>query len=203
MHTFTTLAVPCAVPGNLASGPVGGVQAKLTSTPVATAIKYKIRYRQTGGSWITIPKGGALGHHWLTGLAYATTYQWQIRTLCQFGNVTGTPWSSMQTFTTAPTPKTVHEASGNLQEAERQLRLMPNPARHQLTIAATGLSGTTAELRVLDLLGKVVHLETLSLQQGRATRQLTLNSRWGAGMYVVVLTDATKSTVGRLEVLRE
>ena len=92
--------------------------------------------------------------HWLTGLSSATTYEWQIKTLCEFGETTGTAWSAVQSFTTAGSAKTY-----NLTTAEKtisKLKVFPNPSTGTFRVDLSSLD-QMVDIVVVDLTGQVVY----------------------------------------------
>ena len=70
--------------------------------------------------------------HWLTGLAANTQYEWQIKTVCRKPFDSGTQWSAVQNFTTAPSAKNALSTAtdGTL----RHVHVYPNPSAGQTTL---------------------------------------------------------------------
>ena len=66
---------------------------------------YRIRYRESGTSvWSynhNVPQSSSYS---LTQLNVSTNYEWQIKALCSANNSPSSPWSNLQTFTTANFP---------------------------------------------------------------------------------------------------
>ena len=77
------------------------------------------------------------------------------------------------------------------------LQLYPNPARHGAYLATAGLSGRTAELRILNGLGQVVRHATLPLTASRPEQPLPLGGL-PAGAYTVQLRTAAGTHTGKL-----
>lgn len=102
LRRFTTLANPCDVPAPLGSESADPYAETLSWTGVAEAHRYKLRVRKCGTeNWQTIVVPAAETSFTVRGLLPSTSYEWKIRTLCQPGNVAGTPWSSTAVFCTA------------------------------------------------------------------------------------------------------
>ena len=201
MHTFYTLAAPCSVPSGTLANPVGLNQAKLQWTAVAGAVSYTIRWREAGGSWASLNKGGNAVHHWLTGLTPGSTYQWQIRAACQYGNVLGTSWSSLNTIVT-PSNKweLSDEAEALLQGEAASMELFPNPARSEVWVQFTGLAAhDNTQLMVLDATGRLVHQQPIA---GNGVTRLHLYQQLPPGAYLVRGQAGNRSFTKRLMIVR-
>ena len=200
MGTFKTLSAPCEQPAGLLTSPVGYAQVRLNWSAVAGAVSYRIRYRPQGGSWTVLPKGGAATHHWLTGLSTGTTYDWQMRTLCQFGNVTGTPWTTMNSFTTSGTPKTQLIGGGAVDGQPLELRVIPNPNRGAFRLVVDGLGGETATtVTISDVLGRRVWQQTLSVQSQQSL-DIELPAGTMPGTYLLQLEHGQLRSTQRIVV---
>lgn len=192
-QNFTTLSGPCLQPTALAESPVTSTMAKLTWTNPALAHRFRIRWREVGTTtWTTLVKTGTLSHHWLTGLSASTTYEWQMRTLCEAGVTAGSAWTASKTFST-PSAKGVFEAgSAALGAAPITMLLFPNPATTQATIALSQqIAGT---VRVVSATGALVVFQRLE-----ATNKATLDLRnLQAGIYIVEVASEHGITRERL-----
>ena len=190
---FTTLAAPCTTPDSLMASPVGVDKAKLNWINSVGAVKVIIRWRMQGGAWTYVKKDGTKDFHWLSGLASSTTYEWQITTQCSADNTANTPWSSLQTFTTAPSAKQGLYGTGPDSEGTA-LVLFPNPASDQLNVKVADPHATGSILiSVYDATGKVVHTVQESLNQGVTTTTFDV-SGFPKGMYLVRITGAITGT---------
>lgn len=89
----------CGTPSGLASSSITTASATISWTAVSGAASYNIQYRVNGAtSWINTTS--TTNSKALTGLTAATTYQYQIQTVC--ASTTST-YSSIATFTTSST----------------------------------------------------------------------------------------------------
>ena len=114
---FTTLGAECVPPTPLPASPIRSDRARLNWVKQSNALKYRIRWRQQGtSSWTVLLKDSMWNKHWLKPLAAATTYEWQIKTVCSKGVSSGSVWSSMQSFQTAPSMKMAEGATGVVPE---------------------------------------------------------------------------------------
>lgn len=180
MQQFTTLANACLQPTSLSANPVGSTQAKLVWQQQPTVIKYRIRWRATGsGVWNTIVKDGSWGHHWLTGLTPGTSYEWQMKSVCQYGQASGTFWTALTTFSTSTNKAPVHNPSNTPDGMPIQCSVYPNPAQSMVHIAYQG-SDTKALASIVDLSGHVVATHLLVPEQ---RTEIPLNL--APGMYII------------------
>lgn len=201
IQTFTTLSAPCLAPTGLQTSPVGQHQAKAIWSGAVGAVSYQLRYRPSGGNWTFKSKSGSSGHHWLTGLSTSTTYEWQIRTLCQFGPAPGTPWSVQQTFTTAASAKTDQLRSVETSATANgpmELRLWPNPAQAHINLAWQGTAGSSSGQAVIfDLTGQRVATYQFSTQ-GQHSAKLELGTALARGVYLMRVKIGDNSFSRRL-----
>ena len=106
VSSFTTAACPvnCTAPGGLTASAVSANSATLSWTAPAGAIYYKVQYRPTlpaNSAWVTqtVTAGTSFV---LQNLACATTYEWQVQTVCASTNgvANTSAFSASSTFTT-------------------------------------------------------------------------------------------------------
>jgi hypothetical protein len=109
-NNFTTL---CSPPTGLGTGNTTLSTTDLIWLSVSAGINYEVRYRPQGTTaWATqtvtapTPTANSTIVYNITGLSQQTTYEWQVRTIC---NPLNTTFSSLATFTTAcPVPTNVN-----------------------------------------------------------------------------------------------
>ena len=101
-QTFSTLALaPCNTPTGMQTDSITASSARLSWSPVTGAFGYNVRYRTIGAlSWITLGTPG--NARILNNLMPATSYEWQVQTLCGSATNAGSAsaWSASQPFTT-------------------------------------------------------------------------------------------------------
>jgi hypothetical protein len=100
ISSFTTLttSAPCSVPTGLTATSITSSSATISWTAVTGAVGYKIKYKKASGSsstWIVVPTTSTTVN--LTGLTYATTYDYEVETMCTSDS---SGYSSASTFTT-------------------------------------------------------------------------------------------------------
>ncbi len=186
VSTFKTLAVPCVSPTTLPTSPISSVQARLNWGVEASAIRYKIRWREVGGSWTTFNKDAIWNKHWLTGLTPGTSYEWQIKSICP-GNPDGALWSASSTFTT-PTMKHAGAIDGMLTDhnASIGVHVAPNPNNGQFRLQVGAFEGQAATIQICNAIGALVHKQRFVATEGYSN-QLDVSS-YGSGTYFVRIT---------------
>jgi hypothetical protein len=134
---FKTLNQPCYIPTNAGEPYIFSTQVKFTWDSMPGALKYRIRYRVSGtSSWNAIELGNARNSHWQSGLVSGTTYEWQLKTVCEYGLSSGSDWNSIGLFTT----QTTQSMSPSLREKEdpdileMSVELFPNPNKGEFNL---------------------------------------------------------------------
>ncbi len=88
----------CEVPNNVAATVISGNVLRLTWDAAASAERYRIRYRELGGTWTEKLTASTETFRFLNGLIPSTSYQYQIKTLCAASN---SVWSPTYTIATS------------------------------------------------------------------------------------------------------
>ena len=100
-NTFTTTAAPvCDVPTNLNTSNITYNSATFSWTGSSNGDSYDVRYRVVGTTAWTTNNTTATTLN-VSGLSASTDYEWQVSTICSFGN---SGWSATATFTTNALP---------------------------------------------------------------------------------------------------
>ncbi|RMG87837.1 MAG: PKD domain-containing protein, partial [Bacteroidetes bacterium] len=94
---ITVEAPPCTNVTNHWISNLGSTSAVVNWDAIYGAKKYKVRYRELGGSWTPITVNASQTNVLLTGLSAETTYQYQIKVKCPSG---WTTWNTKTNFTT-------------------------------------------------------------------------------------------------------
>lgn len=96
--SFTTSSAACGVPTTLAATNLSSSGAGLSWSPVSGAVSYTLQWRaSSAGSWTTVT-GLTTPSYTLSGLAAATSYTFQVMTVCSGAS---SSYSSSATFNTA------------------------------------------------------------------------------------------------------
>ncbi len=104
----------CEIPNNPHENNVGIITAELDWSGVSSANSYKLRYRESGGSWqYEYPSSDVVT---IKDLFCGTTYEWEVRSECDNGE--HSDYTSTETFTTDSEPLQPGQISGNTQVCE-------------------------------------------------------------------------------------
>jgi len=101
IFTTTGQNTTCTPPTGLLTDSITSSTARLSWAPVSGAAGYNIRYRVSGSStWASAPTQG--NARVLFNLLAATSYEWQVQTVCSSapGTINNSTFSPSQTFTT-------------------------------------------------------------------------------------------------------
>jgi hypothetical protein len=96
--TFTTPFPACNIPANRQTSNITTTSAKTSWDALADAASYDVQYRVVGAPTWNASVNTTTASLDLTGLNYNTTYEWQVRTNCTYGNQSS--YSSSTSFTT-------------------------------------------------------------------------------------------------------
>ncbi len=94
----TTIEASCEIPVPTTVTIISGNVVKLNWNAVISAERYRIRYRELGGSWTEKLTAVDETFRFLNDLQLNTTYQYQLKSLCAASN---SVWSPTYTFTTS------------------------------------------------------------------------------------------------------
>ena len=140
-------------------------------------MKYRLRWREVGGSWTQKLKDANWTYHWLTGLTAGTTYEWQMKVACVGSTGNGGQWTAVKTFSTPSAKFELGGAAGGYETGA--FRLFPNPASDQATLILP--AAEACQIRVMSISGAVVLMENHA-----ASNQIALDlSALNRGVYVL------------------
>jgi hypothetical protein len=144
---------------------------------------YKMRFRPSGGSWSYRNGVSNYGSDTLslTNLTPSTTYDWQVRTICDAGG--NQPYGPLQSFTTPDAP------AERLSSAVTQVGVYPNPTNGNLTIDFNMEESANVSLVLIEMSGRVVSTSNMNAQEGNNRERLDL-SDLAPGFYLIRMVDA-------------
>jgi len=165
VHTFSTIAgtVPCATPYDLNTTSILPNSATISWTPDITADSFMVRYSVLGTTnyvWKKITGAGGVFSTSLTGLTNNTSYQWQVRSICN--GVSVSVYSASYSFATP----LVRLAKQDPVPAEEHFVLYPNPADEKFFIRFNAVNDETCIFYLVDLAGRIVHREEFTAVTG-------------------------------------
>jgi hypothetical protein len=124
--------------------------ARLKWEPVANAVEYGVQYSiHNDNSWITKTVDASKHQLNLDDLEPATTYDWQMKTICDINTGKSSGYTAIKKF------KTLTLRSFELNEKPpMDLQLYPNPAYDQINIEVSNTS--ISQVSLLNLLGQEI-----------------------------------------------
>lgn len=143
---------------------------------------YKLRYKESGGSWLKVPGVIHATSHTISGLVAGKGYKWEVRGQC---NSSVSDWSSRQKFTTKSIGcRLVDDQSTEL--ITNKVRVYPNPAvgRFIVEINAGIESDEDAVVQVSNMMGQMIYDQKLPLANGETKKEIELKNV-PSGIYYV------------------
>ncbi len=183
IQTFSTSG--CTAPFNPIANILSSSEVEILWGTVTGATKYRIRYRESGATvWTTSTVLHPQSSTVISGLTAATTYEFQMITVCGAANNLSSSTPN-QTFTTNSLRNDVNIASN------ATVLLYPNPSSGLVNIVTTGIEGTGV-IEVYDVIGKLIISEQVTLNH--QTNVLNRNySELIKGVYIVRLSANNKT----------
>jgi len=143
-----TTALICAKPVNLITSSIISNSATLSWDPVPGARTYSLHFRKTGASWSTY-QTTALSWQ-ANNLLPLTSYEWQVKALCDSSLNQQSDWAKKKSFTTSA--KTWNQ---NYEE-ELQVVPFPNPFSSSINLKPLYSDEGLAEVTLFSISGTVI-----------------------------------------------
>ena len=181
IFTTTNSISNCITPFGTSTSGITGTTADLNWSNLVTADTFRVRYSVNGTTnfiWKDVNGAGGVDSTQLTGLALNTTYQWQVRTLCN--GVGTTPYSVSEIFSTLPAriSSTINE--NNFIE----ITAFPNPAHNNLTLEFKTPIEKTVSIIVFDMSGRKWITKYIWINSNENSTDLNV-SNLAKGIYIV------------------
>ena len=80
-----------------------------------------------------------------------------------------------------------------------RLEIYPNPASENLNINIQSKQNANAQLRIFDVSGKEMFINDIKITKGETLQKIDV-SKFAKGIYVIQLTDADGSVIGKFVV---
>jgi len=176
---YFTTGSACLTPAVITAVNIAGTSATLSWSPVANATGFKVRYRKNGGAnpWTETQLPATQTSLDISGLLNATTYKYQVRTLCDpmAGEVSN--YSISKFFTTLP-------MRSDYAGATNQITVYPNPADNNVVVEAAFDTDGPYDIDVLDVTGRVLQRDADYTLNGELAHELNL-SGYAQGLYCI------------------
>ena len=194
MATFSTSNVPVAsaIPYNLTSTNITNSTADISWTPLVTADSFLVRYSVNGSTsylWKKISGAGGINSTTLTSLLPLTTYQWQVRTICN-----GQPISSYSSSSIFGTPLKISRSTTDLKQ---NIEVYPNPAHDRITIYFTSSENEKEQIFITDISGKKIIQNEIKISQGENVFETNI-SQLSPGIYFLIISDGSHQEQKRI-----
>ena len=171
----------CALPTSLSTTNILGTSAKANWVQSQCAVNYTIQISVHGlNSWTSYTVTGA--SYSFTGLLLSTSYDWRIQTNCNTSGTINSGFTAIQTFTTAASRMSNEEHK----DAGLIFNIYPNPADGAFTVAFSSMEEGTFNVRLVDMLGRVVKSETGNVTLGDNKYIMSLDGV-ASGVYMVIM----------------
>lgn len=198
-YVFTTLnlPVPCVVPYGLSSTNITNTAGTANWTNLVSADTFRVRYSVNGTTnffWKDVNGAGGTTSALLVGLNASTTYQWQVRSVC---NGQSSPYSASALFTTLAQRTASVQDEGWLHD----VIIYPNPAHATATLMFNADKDEQGSLNMYDLAGREVLSEPLRIIAGKNGTEINLE-KFPQGIYLVVVR-ASENSIARVNLVVE
>lgn len=192
----TITNIPIGVPSGLTSSNITATTVTLSWSAVAGAANYTILGRKVGAAtWTTVGPVTGTSKNISSQISACKTYEWKVRANCADG-LTSSAFSSTVTFTTTGCGSS-NKTSGEWDNEIKTFNLLPNPASNLVTLYYNVDNNTTANIRVMDMIGKIVLQQNTAATQGENNTNLD-TSILPQGYYIVELNDGTTKMYQKL-----
>lgn len=178
----------CLPPTNLYTDNILATQATAHWTPGSDAAKQNFWYRKVGdATWISKNLSATATSYTMTNLLPNTSYEWKVRSSCSDGTrqVKGA-FSEVQTFTTTAARLAINENPGT------SLNIYPNPSGDGNFVIVLSLNSSIdhATITITDLVGRVIHQQQATINDGMLSQPVKLGEGIPAGTYMVRIIAA-------------
>ena len=183
----------CALPTSLSTSNILGTSAKANWVQSQCRYNYIIQISVHGMNNWTQHVINPSTTYTFTGLSLSTQYDWQIQTNCNTSGSINSGWSAIQTFTTAAQRMA---EDGN---AILPFNIYPNPAQSMVTVAFSSMDEGNYNLKLIDMMGRVVKSENDNARVGENTQIFSLDGI-AKGIYMVIVQKGEMFTKVKLVV---
>ena len=187
VHIFSTTSgtIPCATPYDLNTTSILPNSATISWTPDVTADSFMVRYSIQGTSnysWKKIV--GGVSSTGLTGLTNNSSYQWQIRSICN--GVSISVYSASYSFNTP----LVRLSKNETISTDQHLFVYPNPASEKFNIRFNTSERENCIFYLVDMAGRIIYKREFTSASGENLKEIPTNGV-AQGMYTGILESDT------------
>lgn len=146
--------VNCTAPTNRTTKNITSSTAKLQWVKPTCCHTIELRYKPSlsqAYTWSNVI--GAVSTYTLTGLQAATSYTWQVRTVCDDDATIKSVWSAKRTFTTA-SMREGDEGADDVMEPSENITISPNPGNGKFVVSCSNYIGYSIKFVVYNFSGR-------------------------------------------------
>ncbi|MEQ8908098.1 MAG: fibronectin type III domain-containing protein [Vicingaceae bacterium] len=199
-EVFHTLANPCDIPTNPYTDAITDSRVRFNWDAMPNTVKYRLRYREVGTStWTQIAILNADNYRFVNTLSPSTTYEWRVKNVCEYGEVSGTKWSSVMTFTTNPAAAPGSRIKSGMQSetrADNLINIYPNPNKGEFNIKMNLDLDVQYTLEVRDLTGRIIQNEIITGTGQELIKPFEINE--AQGVYLIRVASGNDVVVKRI-----
>ena len=195
---FRTLSGKCLEPISPLANGIQQTKARINWALPTNTLKVRLRYRKVGASnWSAASINAPRTKYWITGLDAGSMYEWQIKSVCAYGNSSGTRWMPVQSFTTSSASST----SPFLREkvideiTDLSVEVFPNPSAGIFNISIN--LDKQFDIKIMDLRGLIVYSKTAIEFQKNTIHELNAK-QLAKGVYFLKLESETDLKIERI-----
>lgn len=167
----------CPAPSGRNVTAIKASSAQFNWTSNACAGSYEVRYRPAGTTaWIR--KTSTTTNRLVFSLNPSTSYEWQVRAICDSVAPVRSGWGTTRIFTTAAL------RNGDLSSVTSTLSLFPNPGDGFFHVSGEGLEASAITLHIINAIGQEVFTQTIHTREGECTSTIDLRPL-PRGIYIV------------------
>ena len=195
VHTFSTIpgTIPCATPYDLSTSGISQNTATIIWTPDVTADSFMVRYSVLGTTnykWKKITGTGGVFSTTLTGLTNNTSYQWQVRSICN--GVSVSVYSASYSFSTI-----LRIAKPSTASADIGLLIYPNPASKYFNLHFNAEENARCHFYLFDMAGRMVYNVDFESATGENLKEIK-TSGLSQGIYTGILESGLSKNQVRI-----
>ena len=197
---FKTLSAPCLVPTNIRTHWKFSDQVQVRWDTMPNSIHYRLRYREQGTTtWQPVIQTAETSY-WIAGLTANTTYEYQVKSTCEWGFTSGTVWSSTYSFTTtgtaAPLAPSRIKFQSNENELEQQVNIYPNPNNGEFNLSFKLELDKSYKLEIRDVTGRLIQQEDLRGTGQTISKPMRIDD--AAGVYFMRIFSDQETMIKRI-----
>lgn len=189
-----TKASICPPPSGRSVSNIKSTSVQFNWASAACATSFEIRFRKPGSSAWT-RKLTASTSRIVYNLISGTTYEWQVRAICDSSAPVNSSWGTLSSFTTTAS------RTGNVtaEIPPPVMTVFPNPGDGLMQVTGEGFEAAANMLSVRNMLGQTVLTQQLTGKDSEFTAEVDLRT-FPRGVYLLQVTGSSQTTSRRIVV---